>query len=101
MINVMAITIKYLSKKNTDVNLISIQMHIWRFVAASNGQGIQALTVTYSNTELSFWSPQMRISVMVRMVSTSRFRLWSVTVVFLVRIWYMYLIFLKRCKWKE
>lgn len=80
-------------KNNTDVTLISIQMHIWRFVAASDGPAIQALTVTYSNTELSFWSPQMRISVMVRMVSTSRFRLWSVTVVFLVRIWYMYLIF--------
>lgn len=46
---------------------------------------------TYSNTELSFWSPQMRISVMERMVSTRRFRLWSVTVVFLVRTWCMYL----------
>lgn len=49
------------------------------------------LTETYSNTELSFWSPQMRISVMERMVSTSRFLLWSVTVVFLVRTWYIYL----------
>lgn len=46
---------------------------------------------TYSNTELSFWSPQMRISVMERMVSTRRFLLWSVTVVFLVRTWYIYL----------
>ncbi|TNN34761.1 hypothetical protein EYF80_055071 [Liparis tanakae] len=34
---------------------------------------------------------KMRISVMERMVSTRRFRLWSVTVVFLVRTWYMYL----------
>lgn len=33
----------------------------------------------------------MRISVMERMVSTSRFLLWSVTVVFFVRTWYMYL----------
>lgn len=49
------------------------------------------LRSTHSNTELSFWSPQIRISVMERMVSTSRLRLWSVTVVFLVKIWYMYL----------
>lgn len=46
---------------------------------------------THSKTELSFWSPQMRISVMERIVSTSRFLLWSVTVVFFVRTWYMYL----------
>lgn len=45
----------------------------------------------YSNTELSFWSPQIRISVMERMVSTSRFRFCSVTVVFLVKTWYRYL----------
>lgn len=45
----------------------------------------------YSNTELSFWSPQMRISVMDRMVSTSRFLFCSVTVVFLVNTWYRYL----------
>lgn len=49
------------------------------------------LRSTHSNTELSFWSPQIRISVMERMVSTSRLRLWSVTVVFLVKMWYMYL----------
>lgn len=29
---------------------------------------------------------------MERMVSTSRFLLWSVTVVFFVRTWYMYLV---------
>lgn len=46
---------------------------------------------SYSNTELSFWSPHMRISVIDRMVSTNRLRLWSVTVVFLVRTWYIYL----------
>lgn len=45
----------------------------------------------YSNTELSFWSPQIRISVIERMVSTSRFRFCSVTVVFLVKTWYRYL----------
>lgn len=40
---------------------------------------------TYSNTELSFWSPQIRISVIERIVSTRRLRLWSVTVVFFVK----------------
>lgn len=49
------------------------------------------LRSTYSNTELSFWSPHIRISVIERIVSTSRLRLWSVTVVFLVKTWYMYL----------
>lgn len=55
------------------------------------GFRLKVLQGTHSNTELSFWSPQIRISVMERMVSTRRFRLWSVTVVFLVKTWYMYL----------
>lgn len=73
--------------------------HIWVFVAACKVLAVKTLHETYSNTELSFWSPQMRISVMERMVSTSRFRLWSVTVVFLVKTWYIYLE--ERHKWRE
>ena len=40
-----------------------------------------------SNTELSFWSPQMRISAMDLIVSTSRPLLLSVTVWFLLKWW--------------
>lgn len=73
----------------TSIPMQQSRLHIWSYYG--EGFRIKMLTRTYSNTELSFWSPQMRISVMERMVSTRRFRLWSVTVVFLVRTWYMYL----------
>lgn len=87
----------YLSKlayleSNANASLwILCRSHICPKSATGRGFCMQTLTGTYSNTELSFWSPQMRISVMERMVSTRRFRLWSVTVVFLVRTWYIYL----------
>ncbi len=45
-------------------------------------------TLTHSKTELSFWSPQMRISAMDLSVSTSRLRLASVTVWLRLRIEY-------------
>ena len=46
---------------------------------------------THSKTELSFWSPQMRISAMDLSVSTKRLRLDSVTVWFRERTEYKYL----------
>ncbi len=45
----------------------------------------------YSNTELSFWSPQMRISVIDLKLSTSKLRLLSLTVWFLIITLYRYL----------
>lgn len=41
------------------------------------------LKTTYSNTVLSFWSPQMRISAIWRNVSTNRVLFCSVTTLFL------------------
>ena len=46
---------------------------------------------TYSKTDESFWSPQMRISAIDLSVSTSKLLLLSVTVLFLVRMKCKYL----------
>ena len=48
-------------------------------------------TAAYSKTLLSFWSPQMRISVVDLSVSTSSTRFCSVTVWFLHNTLYKYL----------
>ena len=57
----------------------------------NNNNNDYSSTLTHSKTELSFWSPQIRISAMDLRVSTNRLRFPSVTVWFLCSTEYRYL----------
>lgn len=69
----------FFSRKKLGIDRVLIKIRgIWEFLT------------TYSNTELSFWSPQIRISVIDLKLSTNSPLLFSDTVVFFSKTVYRY-----------